>query len=151
MFGLDRRSPFEEMFRIQREVDRLFNTFWSDLPERNPQSNQGTFQVTSDDEGWRIEVPMPGIDPEHVMLEAAGNTLNIRAEVPGEGRNKNAKVLQYEQSLALPQFLDLDKISASNRHGMLTLRIPLKESVKPRRIAIENVGEERKQLTSAGA
>ena len=34
MFGLTRWSPFEDMFNFQREVDRLFNQFWSDLPTR---------------------------------------------------------------------------------------------------------------------
>ena len=57
--------------------------------------------------------------------------------------------MRYEQTLTVPQFLDLDKISASYRHGMLQLTLPLKESVKPRRIQIENVSGDRKQLTAA--
>ena len=38
--------------------------------------------------------------------------------------------------MTLPQFLDLDKPRASHRYGMLQLSVPLKESVKPRRIEI---------------
>jgi HSP20 family molecular chaperone IbpA len=49
----------------------------------------------------------------------------------------------------VPQFLDLDQIKASYRHGMLQLTMPLKESVKPRRIQIENMTGDRKQLTAA--
>jgi HSP20 family protein len=143
MFGVNRWSPFEDMFRFQREVDRLFNQFWSDLPTRTAGVAPGTFQVNSDDDGWRINVPMPGIAPEHVSLEVAGNTVTIRAEVPAEGREP----ARYEQSVSLPPFLDVDRLSAAHRHGMLQLSVPLKETLKPRRIEIQT--EERKQLTTA--
>ena len=55
---------------------------------------------------------------------------------------------RYEQSFAVPQFLDLEKISASYRHGMLQLMLSSKESVKPRRIHIEGVTDQR-QISSA--
>ena len=146
MFNLNRQSPFDELFDFQRTVDRMFNQFWSDLPARTA-ANAGSFRVRSTQDGWQVEVPMPGIDPEHVNLEVAGNTLNIRAEVPGENRNEFAT--RYEQSVTLPQFLDLEKLQASHRHGMLQLAVPLKESVKPRRIEIQTSSEDRKQLTTA--
>ena len=74
----------------------------------------------------------------------AGNNLTIRADVLGEDRDKS--VLRYEQTLTVPQFLDIEKLGASHRHGMLRLTLPLKESVKPRRIEIETQPEEQKQL-----
>ena len=46
----------------------------------------------------------------------------------------DAPVARYEQTLTIPQFLDTKKISASHRHGLLQLTLPLKESVKPRRV-----------------
>jgi HSP20 family protein len=147
MFNLTRQSSFDELFDFQRAVDRMFDQFWSDLPTRTAANASGSFRVRSTQDGWQVEVPMPGIDPEHVNLEVAGNTLSIRAEVPGEDRNDT--VTRYEQSVTLPQFLDLDKLQASHRHGMLQLSIPLKESVKPRRIEIQGAKDERKQLTTA--
>jgi HSP20 family molecular chaperone IbpA len=51
--------------------------------------------------------------------------------------------------VTLPQFLDLDTLQASHRHGLLQLSVPLKESVKPRRIEIQTSNEDRKQLTTA--
>ena len=80
-----------------------------------------------------------------VGLEAAGNTLSIRAEVPSDGGNANST--RYEQTFTVPQFLDLEKVSASHRHGMLRLTIPLKEAVKPRRIEISTTGDA-KQLAA---
>jgi HSP20 family protein len=149
MLGLTRWSPFEEVFNIQREVDRMFSQFWNDLPTRTAAGSPGSFQVNTTDDGWDLSIPLPGIDPRHVTLEAAGNTLSIRAEEPRDAKDKDARVMRYEQTFTIPQFLDLDKLTASHRHGMLTLRLPLKESVKPRRIEIESSSSDQKKLSAA--
>ena len=146
MFGLNRSNTFDDFFSFQRDVDRMFNQFWSDLPARTSTSSPGAFQVNTTDDGWRIDVPLAGIDPQNVAVEAAGNTLSIRAEESDD--TKKTKVTRYEQTLTLPQFLDLDKLSATHRHGMLQLTVPLKESVKPRRIEIANGAGDKKQLTA---
>ena len=151
MFGLTRWNSFDDVFNFQREVDRLFNQFWSDLPTRtaagSTPGSSPSFQVHTTDDGWRVDVPLPGIDPNNVSLEVAGNNLTIRAEIPGEGKDKNASY--YEQTMMIPQFLDLEKLAASHRHGMLRLTLPLKESVKPRRVQIETELEDQKQLAGA--
>lgn len=145
---LTRWSPFDDVFNFQREVDRLFNQFWSDLPTRTAAANAvSAFQVNSTEDGWRIDVPMPGIDPQDVTVEAAGNNLTIRAAGTGDDRGQDQA--RYEQTLTIPHFLDLDKLTASHRHGMLRLTVPLKESVKPRRIQIQAQNEDHKQLTGA--
>ena len=144
MFGQARWNPFEDLFSFQREVDRLFNQFWSDLPARTASASSSSFRVDATDDGWRVNIPMPGIDPAHVALEAAGHTLAIRAKHDGPDGYR------FEQTFALPEFLDLDQLRASHRHGMLQLTIPFKESVKPRRIAIDTGGTgEPKQLNAA--
>ena len=144
MFGLTRWNPVDDVFSFQREVDRLFNQFWNDLPARTANGQSPSFQVNTTDDGWRIDVPLPGIDPGNVNLEVAGTTLTIRAEEPGD---KGEQSLRYEQSFTVPQFLDIDKVTASHKHGMLRLMVPLKESVKPRRIQIESAGD-RKQIAA---
>jgi HSP20 family protein len=140
MFGLTRSNAFDDIFNFQREMDRVFNQFWNDLPTRTA-SAAGSFQVNATDDGWQVQVPLPGVDPQHVTLEAAGNTLSIRAEAPqGEGRPSQ---IRYQQTLTVPQFLDVEKLTATHQHGMLQLTVPLKESVKPRRIQIASRGSER--------
>ena len=94
-------------------------------------------------------VKQPGIDPATVSLEVAGSTIAVRAEQEG-GRNDGAT--KWQQTMTVPRFLDLDGIRATHRHGMLTLTIPLKDSVKPRRVQIEGVtadASNQKQLTTA--
>jgi HSP20 family protein len=94
-------------------------------------------------------VPLPGIDPADVNLEVAGNTLQIRMNQRSEAGNRTTRLAGYEQTFTIPPFLDVERLSASHRHGMLQLTLPLKESVKPRRIQIATESEDKKQLTSA--
>jgi HSP20 family protein len=148
MFGTSRWNPFDELLNFQREADRLFNQFWRDLPARSAESwSSPSLQVKAGDDGWRIEVPMPGIDPRHISLEVAGSALCIRADQPGD--TSEGQSPRYEQTLNVPRFLDLERITASHRFGMLELHLPLKEEVKPRRIQIATEAGDAKQLTAA--
>ena len=146
MFGFNRWSPVDEIFNFQREADRLLDRFWSDLPTR-PVASASTpsFQVRASEDSWRIDVPLPGIDPRDVDLEIVGHHLTIRVKQPADAGGESAR---NEQTLTVPQFLDLDKITAAHRHGMLHLTVPLKESVKPRRIQIDTEAEDQKRLTA---
>ena len=51
MFGLTRWNSFDDVFNFQREVDRLFNQFWSDLPTRTAAGSSPSFQVNTSDDG----------------------------------------------------------------------------------------------------
>ena len=145
MLGMTRWNSTDDFFTFQRQLESVFDQFWNELPGRTAAGHSPSFQVTTTSDGWRVDVPLPGIDPRHVNLDAAGHTLTIRAEQPA---SNDAGAARYEQSFTVPQFLDLEKISASYRHGMLQLMLPLKESVKPRRIHIEGVTDQR-QISSA--
>ena len=145
MLGMTRWNSIDDLFTFQRQLESVFDQFWNELPDRTAAGHSPSFQVTTTDDGWRIDVPLPGIDPQNVNLDAAGHTVTIRAEQPA---SSNASAARYEQSFAVPQFLDVEKMSASYRHGMLQLTLPLKDSVKPRRIHIEGVTDQ-KQIASA--
>jgi HSP20 family protein len=147
MFAVTRWNSLDDVFSFQREVDRLFNQFWTDLPTRTAAGSSQSFQVNGTEDGWRVDIPLPGIDPKDVSIEVAGNNLTVRADASSEGKDQN--VSRYEQTLVIPQFLDLEKLTASHRHGMLRLTLPLKDSVKPRRVQIDTQVDDQKQLTGA--
>lgn len=140
MYGLTRWS-LDDIFTFQHEVDRVLNQAWNDLPRR--QATEKAFQVRSGNDEWHVEVPLPGIDPQHVSLEVAGNALSIRVQEPDQPASR------YEQTFTVPQFLDVERLRASHRHGLLRLTLPIRESLKPRRIAIDVTGTDQKQLAAA--
>ena len=145
MLGMTRWNSVDDFFTFQRQLESVFDQFWNELPTRTAAGQSPSFQVTTTNDGWRVDVPLPGIDPRNVSLDPAGHTLTIRAQ---QQAANDAGAARYEQSFTVPQFLDLDKISATYRHGMLHLTLPLKDSVKPRRIQIDGVTDQ-KQISSA--
>ena len=109
-------------------------------------NEQRTFQISYEMTGLAVAYD----DVVDVNLQVAGNTLNIRAELP---EDKGGNATRYEQTVTLPQFLDIDKLTASHYHGMLRLSLPLKEAVKPRRVQIqtEGAGTETRQLAGSAS
>src|SRR5687767_1538811 len=99
MFGLTRSNRFDDFFDFQRDVERLFNQFWSEMPTRTAASNgQGSLRVNTTEDGWRIEVPLPGVDPQNVALEAAGNTLSIRVDESGDNARNESRQNESRQN-----------------------------------------------------
>ena len=52
----------------------------------------------------------------------------------------------FSRQLFLGDTLDADRIEADYEAGVLTLKIPIAEKAKPRKIAITNAGGDRKQI-----
>jgi HSP20 family protein len=151
---LTRWHPFDELTSLHREMDRLFTRAF-DNPA-TPTSQPGAaftpaIEVTSEKEGWNVRLALPGVDPKDVNIEVAGNTMTVRGE-----RRREHKVDPYlseitygrfERTLTLPESIDAEKVTAGYRNGLLELTLPLKESVKPRKIEIAVDRNEQKTLT----
>src|SRR5687767_12843683 len=123
MFGMTRSNQIEDMLNFHSNFDRLFNQFWSDLSTRPSDQGRTGMIVRSTDEAWQVSVPMPGIDPKHVTLDVSGNTRSIRGEQPEE---PDAPYTRFEQAIVVPNIVDLGKVKAAHRHGMLHLTLPWK-------------------------
>ncbi|HXH08139.1 MAG TPA: Hsp20/alpha crystallin family protein [Vicinamibacterales bacterium] len=157
MLGLTRWNPFAEVSALHRELDRLFNRFFGD-EARTPRETTADYafvpamDVYSTDQGWTVRVVCPGVDPEKLEVNVAGNTLTVRGErVPtaAEGAPLVSEITygRFERSIVLPEAIEPDKIQAVYRHGVLEVTLPLKEAAKPRRIEI--AVEDRKSLKAA--
>lgn len=160
MFGMTRWSPFNELTSLHRDLDSLFGRVFGDAArsDAQPQTPVATFTPAADvrrtGDDWMVSMAIPGIDPAKVDINIAGRTLRISGERTFEGGDKTQPVLnelwygRFEREFTLPEEIDADKVQASYRHGLLELTLPLKESVKPRRITIQPAHEAR-QLQAA--
>ena len=73
MFGQVRNSSIEDIFNFQREFGSL--SINSVTPRPVQTTPTYPFHVHTAEDSWRVEIPMPGVDPTHVTLEVAGNTI----------------------------------------------------------------------------
>jgi HSP20 family protein len=149
MFGTTRWSPFDELTSLHREMDRLFSRTFGESQAPADSTFAPALEVTSGKDGWHVRVALPGIDPKDVQIDLAGDTLTIRGErthTGQKGDKNNAHVTEiaygrFERTLTLPDAIDQDKVTATYNNGMLELALPLRESVKPRRIEVKGAGE----------
>src|SRR3954453_2341246 len=99
-------------------------------------------------DAWRegevfvLEFDLPGVAPETIDLDVERNVLTVRAEKVA--RNGDWEMLATERPRGLfsrqlvpGDNLDLDHIEAAYRDGVLTLRVPVAEQAKPRKIQVQ--------------
>ena len=147
MFGTTRWSPFEELTSLHREMDRLFGRAYGESSGTSAGAFAPAMEVLSGKDAWHVRVALPGIDPKEVQIDLAGDTLTLRGErsrkVPVGGDKAQAHLTEiaygrFERTLTLPDAIDPEKVSATYNNGMLELALPLRESVKPRRIEVKS-------------
>ena len=93
-----------------------------------------------------VEFDLPGVDSGSIVLTVEKNVLTVHAE----RQRKDQEVVEllvgerpqgtFSRQLFLGEGLDTDRIDASYTDGVLTLRLPVAEKAKPRRVPI-NVGD----------
>jgi HSP20 family protein len=144
-----RPSPLGEFMTLRQAMDRLFD----DDVFRPFRWTSGAFEgpglpldVSTTADELIVEASLPGIKPEAVEITVENGTLTITGKTADERRAEEGSYLVQEirrgafsRSVTLPNGLEPDKASATFEHGVLTLRIPKAEQVKPRQIRISPV------------
>ncbi|MDF3051320.1 MAG: hsp18 [Pseudonocardia sp.] len=145
---LMRTDPFRELDRLTQQVFGSDAGTWS-RPTAMPMDayrSGDTFVVAFD---------LPGVDAEAIELDVERNVLTVKAErrPVHAGENVEMQVAErplgvFSRQLFLGDTLDAEHIDAAYEAGVLTLRIPIAERAKPRKIAISNTDSGRKQVTA---
>ena len=145
---LMRTDPFRELDRLTQQVFGNSSGTWS-RPTAMPMDAYragGQFVVAFD---------LPGVDPEAIELDVERNVLTVKAErrpaVTGEQVEMQVAERPlgvFSRQLFLGDTLDTDHIDAGYEAGVLTLRIPIAEKAKPRKISISNTDSGHKQINA---
>ena len=141
-----RPSPFGELWSLRSAMDRLFeDSFvrprtWAGLLESGPGL---PLDVTATADEIRVEASLPGFKPDEVEITVEDGTLTISGQSKEERTQESGSYLlqeirrgSFSRSVALPAGLEADKASATFENGVLTLRIPKAEQIKPRQSRI---------------
>lgn len=145
-----RPSPFGELMSLRSAMDRLFEDSFVRRPLGPLFDTTASLplDVTRTADALVVEAALPGIKPDDVEITVEDGTLSIRGEYRSERREGEGESLVSEirrgtvsRAIALPTGLEPDKATATFEHGVLTLRIPKAESVKPRQIRISPTDE----------
>lgn len=142
---LMRTDPFRELDRLTQQFFGSTGTF--SRPAAMPMDAYRT------DSQFVVEFDLPGVRPESIQLDVERNVLTVQAQRhTATDDTTEYQVAErprgtFSRQLFLGDTLDTDHIEASYDAGVLTLRVPLAEEAKPRRIAI-HAGDEKKQINA---
>jgi HSP20 family protein len=102
--------------------------------------------IIEENDDFKIEVAAPGLEKKDFTIDVKNNVLFITSERNQEDEKRNGKYMRrefsyssFKRSFSLPQSVDVDKISATHKDGVLTISIPKREEAKekpPRQIKI---------------
>lgn len=135
---LMRTDPFRELDRFTQQLFGQNGT-WS-RPAVMP------MDAYRDGEEFVVHFDLPGVDPSTVDLNVERNVLTVKAErTHSYGDDVELQVAErprgvFSRQLFLGDTLNTDNIQASYDAGVLTLRIPIAEKAKPRKIEISAGG-----------
>lgn len=108
--------------------------------------NSVLFDVLEDSEGYTVQATLPGVQPDQLEINFADQVLTVKGECKVPELAKEARyhlrerpVGKFERSFRFPLALNSEAAQANYEHGILTLRLPKAETLKPRRIEV-NVG-----------
>jgi HSP20 family protein len=113
--------------------------------------------VLVDEEGVTVYMDVPGLAADALDIELVNDILTIRGERPFPYENRGDAAIRriergfgrFERSLRVPAGLNPDTVQAALTDGVVELRIPKPESLKPHRIPIR--GGETRQPDHVGA
>ncbi|MET8346105.1 Hsp20/alpha crystallin family protein [Streptomyces microflavus] len=140
---LMRTDPFRELDRITEQILRPGT--WS-RPSAMP------MDAYREGEEYVVAFDLPGVSPDAIDIDVERNMLTVRAERRPAVRVDDVHMELSERPLGvfsrqivLADTLDTEGIDADYDAGVLTLRIPIAERAKPRKIAIGG-NSSRKQI-----
>jgi HSP20 family protein len=147
-----RPSPYDELFSLRQAVDRLFDRDLTNPFVRFTGNGASLglmpLDVHTDADALTIEASLPGIRPDDVDITIEGGTVTLSTSSQEERTEEDGSYLVREirrgavtRSIVLPEGLEADRASATFENGLLRLRIPRAEQVKPHRIKISPTTE----------
>ena len=147
MANITRFDPLGEMVSLRSAMDRLVeDSFVSPLTWRTMANGEGInppLDVHETEDEIVVSAALPGMKADDLDITITGQTLTLRGELKADEEVKREQYLyrerrhgSFSRSVQLPVRVQGEQANASFSDGILTLRIPKAEEVKPRQIRI---------------
>lgn len=149
MANITRYNPVGELVSLRSAMDRLFeDSFVNPLTFRTMALGEGSgvspqVDIHQTDDELVVTAALPGMKSDDLDITITGQQLTLRGELAADEEIKRDQYLyrerrfgSFSRSFELPVRVQGDQATASFNDGILTLRIPKAEDVKPRQIQI---------------
>ena len=132
---------------IQSDPFRDLDTLFSRMSARSA-SSSGVMPIDAFRRGsdvW-VHIDLPGVKAESLEMTVERNVLTIAAERSWQRQEGDQSYFgeryqgSFRRQIQLGDGLDLEHLEADLHDGVLTVRIPVSEKAKPRRIEVTHKG-----------
>lgn len=145
-------NPARELLNVEREFNKLFNTFNQRFGFDDSQMNEELenavwsplTDISENKDQYILKMDLPGVSKENLKLSFHDGELIISGERKQEKEDKDSKYHRIERtygkyfrSFTLPQTIQADKINAEFKDGQLTITVPKSEEAKPKELEIK--------------
>ena len=142
-----RWAPFQELATVQDRMNRLFSHMYA--REHDDVMTRGAWVPPVDIyEGGNHELilkaELPAMTRDDIDITVENSTLTLRGEKKFEQDIKDEQYHRVERtygsfsrSFALPTTVDVNKVSAEYKNGVLTIKLPFREEAKPKQIKVD--------------
>lgn len=141
---MQRFNPTSELRNLQREVDRVFDRFFTGDDESGGRVWSPPMDLAETDDTYRLFLDVPGIRKDDLEINFQNNTLTVRGTRSGWDHDENATLVRSERatgdffrSITLPESIEAEDIEAEFDNGVLTIHVPKTEKSITRQIEIQ--------------
>jgi HSP20 family protein len=142
--SVERWDPFRNMSDMQGEVNRLFDNFLGRPAASALRTWAPVLDIHETKDELVLNFELPGVTDKDVSLSITGDLLTLKGErmanrdVKDESAHHVERVYgKFERSVQLPMPVQADKVKATYRDGVLEVKLPKAEEVKPKAIKID--------------
>ncbi len=131
--------------QTQNDPFRLFDSLLDQITTVRSTGNVAVDAYRRGEDVW-LHFDLPGVAADSLDIDVERNVLTVTAERkwrPTEGDHvyfAERRQGTYRRQITLGQDVDTENIEADYHDGVLTVRIPVAEKAKPRKIAINTGG-----------
>ena len=138
------RTPtiWREMDRLQQDMNRLFGDLNVNRTRRA--SSFPAINVWAAEESARVIAEIPGVSKDDLEINVTGDTLTLSGvrsqdDLPEGARyhRQERRFGEFSRSIQLPYSVDVNKVKAVFKNGVLSVDLPRVEAEKPRKIAVK--------------
>lgn len=139
------RSPFDELNRMQQQMDRLLDAFGGGREGRFSAGVFPPINLSEDRESYYLRAELPGIEADKLDIQATGNNISLSGErqIAEEGNGvryhrREREGGSFSRVITLPGDIDPEKVDAGLSNGVLTIKIAKAEAAKPKQISVSH-------------
>jgi len=150
MANIVRFDPFEDMARLQREVNRLFETSerGNGLVRGNAEHASArvwapAVDIAEDQNEIVVKAELPGLKQEDIDIELTGDTLTIKGERRFDDTERKDNYVRieraygtFQRSFTIGVPVQNEAVSASYKDGVLEVHLPKSEATKPKKVTV---------------